>query len=592
MGRAPFAAMLFVALLAPLPAATADADRALFLVSFDDAAPEVGVVLAGARVLESFPFARVALVDAPLSSRAAIARLPGVAGVYEEEPIALTMERERQLIEADPPAGASWPGGGNVTVALVDSGIDGTHPAFAGRVLSSVRISRGGLVSADAGDADGHGTHVAGIVAGDGTGSANERHRGIAPDAKMVGVDISDSFTTTNAVRAFAWISENADRYDIKVVSNSWGREKDDAHYDSADPVIRASDALVESGIVVVFSAGNRGRDGSGTLTTEATNPNVITVGAARASGRVESYSSRGPALDGGGRTLSWTKPDVVAPGTAVVSTRAEALAAEDPRSDEERFYTVMNGTSMAAPQVAAAAALLLDMQPSLTPAQVQALLQHTAADLGAAGPDSETGYGMVDVAAALREASFASVGERRIIVETRVPVRAAGTIGAAAGKVVLTDTSPRAPPLASVDVPLTLPAGTSGVELYVNWSGTGSFDARLVGPDGPIVFERMGGQSLRLEADAAPGAWHVEIVAVSPAAYSPWTLGGSLVVQEEHVVEVAAESHSRPRGGNGGFSVAPIEGVAPLHLLSQAPWLVLAMCAVAATAFVVKRKR
>lgn len=589
MGRSP-ALLVLAALIIPLPAAQA-ADAPPFLVSFDGEIPAVGSEVAGARVVEAFPFAGVARLEGPASARAAIARLPNVAGVYEEERIALNMERERQLIAAEPPAGGLWPTGANVTVALVDSGIDASHPAFSGRVSASIRISRGGSISTDAGDPDGHGTHVAGIVGGDGSGSLNARHRGIAPEARLVGVDISDAFTTTNAVRAFAWIAENAATHGIRVVSNSWGREKEDAHYDADDPVIRASDALVAQGIVVVFSAGNRGRDGESTLTTEATNPNVITVGAASGSGRVESYSSQGPPVDGARRALSWTKPDLVAPGTAVVSTRASALADANARSDEERYYTVMNGTSMAAPQVAAAAALLLDLQPTLSPADVQVLLQRSAADLGRQGADPETGYGMLDVETALREAAFVTAGERRVVIETRVPVRQQGSVVAAGGNVIVADAAPKLPPPPRVDLPMPLPVGASDVELWFNWTGSADFSVTFEGPDGPVAFERIGGSSLKLLASAAPGAWRVEARPTSPAAQASYTLEGSVVVREEHVVEVAAEPHGRAASLGSAFGADAQAVARPLAVLAKAPWLVLALAGVCGAGIVVGRR-
>ena len=592
MGR-PLAGILLLVLL--LPAADASSAPASasppapYLVSFDGDIPSS--LPAGVRLLEAFPFANVALLEGP---RSAIERLPGAAAVRAEEPVALAMERERAIVAADPPAGAaSWPGGAGVTVAMVDSGIDASHPAFDGRVLASVRISKAGAVSGEAGDADGHGTHVAGIVGGDGDGSVDGRHRGIAPASRLVGVDISDSFTTTNAVRAFAWIAENAERYDIRVVSNSWGREKEDARYDADDPVIRASDALVDRGIVVVFSAGNRGREGDATLTTEAMNPRVITVGAASASGRVEGYSSRGPPVDASGRALGWTKPDIVAPGTAVVSTRASVLAAPDARTEEERRYTVMNGTSMAAPQVAAAAALLLDAHSALTPEQVASLLSRSAVDLGAPGADAETGYGMLDVAAALREAQIAAGGERRIVVEKRVPFRHEGSLAAALGQVVVADSAPRLPPSASVAIPLPLPAGAAAVDLWFNWSGEGSFDARLVGPEGSVAFERMGGRSLHLAAAAPPGSYRVEAAPVGAASRADFSLAGAIVVREEQVVEVAAEQHGGPVRASGvNAPMVPSETLLELDPLLRAPLLVIALLATGAAAWGIARRR
>lgn len=589
MGRSVVGLLLLILVL-PTPLALGAPDPGRYLVSFDADPPPPGPLVGGARVLEAFPFANVALIEGP---RAVLERIPGAVGVYEEEPIALAMERERATINAEAPRGASWPSGEGVTVALVDSGIDASHPAFAGRVLATVRISKGGVVAGESGDGDGHGTHVAGIVGGDGAGSVDGRHRGIAPASSLVGVDISDSFTTTNAVRAFGWVAENAGRYDIRVVSNSWGREKDDAHYDPDDPVIRASDALVERGIVVVFSAGNRGRDGSATLTPEAMNPNVITVGAAGSAGRVESYSSRGPAIDGEGRALRWTKPDLMAPGTAVVSTRASVLAASGARSDEERYYTVMNGTSMAAPQVAAAAALLLDAHPELAPADVASLLQRSAADLGAAGVDVETGYGMLDVAAALREADVAAGGERRIVVEKRVPVRHEGSVAAALGQVLVANSAPHLPPAANVAIPLPLPEGSAGVDLWFNWSGDGRFDVRLVGPEGARPFERASGQSARLFAAATPGSYTIEATPVGVANRASFTLAGAIVVREEQVVEVAGEQHGRPTRASGAFApLPPSESLVEVDTLLRAPILVLALAATTAIAWAAAWKR
>lgn len=585
------ASVLLALLLAPIGAAEAGAPAERFLVSFDGDAPRGGAVLGPARVIESFAFANIALVEAPAGARGAIARLPGVVGVYDEEPITLNMERERGIVGAEAPASADWPDGAGVGVALIDSGIDASHPAFTGRVAASVRISRAGVVSGDAGDADGHGTHVAGIVGGDGAGSADGRHRGIAPAATLVGVDISDSFTTTNAVRAFAWVHENAGRYNIRVVSNSWGREKEETHFDEDDPVIRASNALVESGLVVVFSAGNRGRDGGATLTPEAMNPNVITVGAASGTGRVEGYSSRGPAIDGDGNALAWTKPDLMAPGTAVVSTRAGALAASDARSDEERYYTVMNGTSMAAPQVAAAAALVLSEFPHLAPRDVQAILQRSAADLGASGVDSDTGFGMLDVAAALHEASRSAGGERRVIVETRVPVHDSGTAAAALGQIVLTGNTPHLPPATATTIPLAMPAGAAAVDLWFNWTGDSSFSVRLIGPEGAVAFEAVGGRVARLETSVAPGAYRVEATPTGVAGYATFTLAGSIVVREERVVEVAAEPHGRPIRASNAFSPPTASDIVNLDVIARAPFLVLALAGTVAVGFSMRRR-
>src|SRR5438552_2427634 len=290
MGRGAAAVFaLLVLLLAPLAAAL-PAPHERRLVSYDGAGlpPAPGVAL-----VQNFAFARVALVEGAPDAIDAL-RAWG-AHVYPEETLTLELDRVRTEDDAEPtPAeAASWPMGAGVTVALVDSGVDASHPGFEGRMAAAVRIERSGAVTPGGSDDDGHGTHVAGILAGSGARSTNGRLHGLAPQARLVSVATSDSFTTTSAVRAFEWVHEHRGDYGIRVVSSSWGREKSDAHYDPDDPVIRASDALAADGLVVVFSAGNRGHDGAATLTTEATNPDVLTVGAASASGRVEAYSSR-----------------------------------------------------------------------------------------------------------------------------------------------------------------------------------------------------------------------------------------------------------------------------------------------------------
>ena len=584
MGRVAPGFLLVVLLLPTLlvgASALGAADPERRLVSFDDETPAAGALLArNVRVLEAFPFARVALVEGAPADLLALTRVAGVVGVYEEERVALHVERARGIVNANPPAGgaASWPSGEGVTVALVDSGLDESHPAFAGRVAANVKISRAGGVSSSSGDDEGHGTHVAGILAGDGAGSRENRFEGFAPAARVVGIDISDAFTTTSAVRAFAWIHENRHAHGIQVVSNSWGREKEGAHYDANDPVIRATDALVADGIVVVFSAGNRGRDGSATLTPEAMNPNVLTVGSASAQGRREAYSSQGPATDAAGETLSWSKPDVMAPGSSIVSTRSRLLAPPEPASDEERYYTVMNGTSMAAPQAAAAAALLLARHPELSPQMVIAVLQGTARDLGPAGVDDETGYGMLDVGGALHAADLLLEGERRVIIEKHVPVRLAGSVAAASGLVLLSGNAPALPPAEEVALPLALPQGAARAQLAFNWSGPGEFRVSLEGEGRAVAFDAVGARRLVLAEAVDPGRYHIVVRPTGVAAHTTFTVEGSILVREERIVEVPAEFHARPFSAQGGFYLPEDSASRVLSVIGQAPLLGLAL--------------
>lgn len=580
---------LLVLLVAPTTSLFAQASPSVerHLVSFHGEPPLDGARLLSARVVESFPFARVALVEGPASVFPQIVGLPEVAGVYPEEGLSFSMERARGAARAEPPAGdASWPRGANVTIALVDSGIDGAHPAFEGRVEASVKVPRSGGVQRGGSDDDGHGTHVAGIAAGSGARSGDGRLHGFAPAARLVAVDISDSFTTTSAVRAFAWIHENRHEHGIRVVSNSWGREKEDARYDPDDPVIRASDALVADGLVVVFSAGNRGRDGASSLTVEATNPNVITVGAASVAGRAEAYSSRGPALDEEGRKVSWVKPDLVATGTGILATRASAVAPPNPRSDEERYYVAMNGTSMAAPQVAAAAALLLDQHPDLRPGLVAAVLAGTARDVGSAGPDAQTGHGMLDVEAALRAAGTLEGGDALVQEERLVPVRREGTATAAEGLIVLAQGSAQLPPSRFLALPLAFPLGSTAADLWFNWSGPGGFDVVLKSPDGEVSFRGDGQGRLRLSRAVEEGLHTVEVRPSGPATSAAFTLEGSILVRETRLVdgEGARTFQVRSEPVGAGFSLSTSGTTRLAGLFETAPLLVLALMAGVAT--------
>ena len=592
---------LLVLLVAYTPLAQAEPVVERHLVSFHGTAPEEGARLLSALVVESFPFARVAVLEGPAPVFSALAALPGVAGVYPDEPLTLNLDRARGVARADPPAGgpgaAGWPTGRNVTVALVDSGIDAQHPGFEGRVAASVRIPRSGGPQRGAGDDEGHGTHVAGIVGGSGAASEDRRMRGFAPEARLVAVDISDSFTTSSAVRAFAWIHEHRHQHGIRVVSNSWGREKDDARYDADDPVIRASDALVADGLVVVFSAGNRGRDGAASLTVEATNPNVLTVGAVSAAGRPEAYSSRGPARDGAGNAVAWVKPDLVAAGTGIVSARASSLAPPAPRGEEDRHYVAMNGTSMAAPQVAAAAALLLDAHPELRPGMVAAILTGTARDVGAAGPDPVTGHGLLDVTAALRAAETLEGGDVLVHEERRVPIRREGTATAAQDLVLLAQGAAQLPPARAVSLPVSFPAGAASVDLWFNWSGPGAFDVVLKGPQGEVPFQRDGQGRLRLSRPAAEGLHTLEARPTGPATSAAFTLEGSVLVREAKLVEGGAPAfrvRAEPTGA--GFSVSASGSERLVGLFETAPLLVLALAAglvtVATAAWTLRRRR
>jgi serine protease AprX len=338
--------------------------------------------------------------------------------------------------------------GSGVGVAVVDSGIDATHPDLADRVVENVRIvcTAPGTVGISAGlfdaaecrgpkaavplpDTDlagGHGTHVAGTVAG--TGAASDgRFHGAAPGASIYGVAAGTTLLVENGLDGLQWVLEHHDQVSpaIRVVNNSWGTD-----YRAADPedpqrgaITKMQDALIEAGVVVVFAAGNDGGDGSEPRTSHQCvnrTPGNICVASYddqnrgdRNRGGVSGFSSRGAADD------AETWPSLMAPGTDITAacraTMPVCHLGSGMLSDPPNTYARLQGTSMAAPHVAGIAAQLLQVDPSLTPADVQYLLQDTAFKLDRGAPyeadpfnpsDSlssfDKGHGLVDVFAAV----------------------------------------------------------------------------------------------------------------------------------------------------------------------------------------------
>src|SRR5581483_3652194 len=307
--------------------------------------------------------------------------------------------------------------GRGVTVAVLDTGVDATHADLAGRVVQNVKLldqqslSIGfsspsqveNLASTD--QAYGHGTFVAGVIAGNGAHSGG-RYAGLAPNAKVVGLSAGD-LNLSFVLSGFDYLLSRGAGLNVRVVNCSFSAE---TVFDANDPVNVATKMLTERGINVVFSAGNTG-SGLHTLNPYAVAPWVISVGATDARGRLADFSSRG-AL---GSALF--RPTLVAPGVSVISLRSAGLnltgtlgvaGADTSRlaAGELPYYTTASGTSFSAPQVAATVALMLEANPNLTPAQVRDILQRTATPL-AEYYLHEVGAGMLNAHAAVLEAAF-----------------------------------------------------------------------------------------------------------------------------------------------------------------------------------------
>ncbi len=378
------------------------------IVSFRGPAP-AGVVdrLAAEGTIHTvYSIIDAAHVTVPVDRLDAVAGIEQVTRVDRDHALELHLDTSKPVVGVTPQLWSDGYDGDGTTIAVVDTGIDSTHPGVGDRVERGVTFSGtgGGPVESDASvDTDGHGTHVGAITGGNGATSQlldpdDEQYAGMSPQVGLVSLDISQSFTTSTAIRAFEWVHNNHEEYDISVVQNSWGRVETGQAYDPRDPAVRASNALVaDDDLVVVFSAGNNG-PGDASLSMEAQNPNVITVGATDDSGTPAQFSSRGPVIHQNGTHAAWTKPDVAAPGVQITS------AASQQGNPTSGLYRALSGTSQASPHVGGIAAMMRAEAPDLTAPQVHAILERTAQDLGPEGPDADTGHGMVHAPSALEQ--------------------------------------------------------------------------------------------------------------------------------------------------------------------------------------------
>jgi serine protease AprX len=342
--------------------------------------------------------------------------------------------------------------GSDVGIAVVDSGIDTTHPDLPAdsKVVENKKFacSTPGLINTNTGycfgdqvaidltggpadcgysaedplwlDADpsdltsGHGTHVAGIAAGLGEAS-DGFFGGVAPGASLYGLGVGAGPSIYAGLSALDWVACNADEVspEIEVVNNSWGTLNScgtDSPGDNA-AITKLVGTLADKGIMVVWAAGNAGGDGSQACTSpQSRTPVAGSLGVANyddessgtLAGSMSGTSSRGDASD----NTTW--PDVTAPGSSVTAPNARAGSTATTPADVDRRdpvdYAAISGTSMAAPHAAGVVALMHEVNPDLDPAQVEAILETTARGFGA--PGYAAGDGLIDARAAVQEAA------------------------------------------------------------------------------------------------------------------------------------------------------------------------------------------
>jgi serine protease AprX len=296
--------------------------------------------------------------------------------------------------------------GQGVGVAIVDSGVY-PHPDLAGRIVASIDFTTASptVSSTSSGDPGGHGTHVAGLVAGDGTASGGA-FTGVAPRANIINVRVIDANGSSNVstiLRGLQWVLANRATYNIKVVNLSLGATPA-ASYKS-DLMATAAEVLNFAGVTVVVSAGNTGPL-AGTVTTPGTDPYVVTVGALDDNGTSMPLDDLMSVFSARGRTTFdyLSKPDLVAPGRKMVSLRSPGSSLDTLFPDRQvtangeltADYYRLSGTSMAAPIVAGVVALMVERNPSLSPSQIKKRLKSTATAL-MFGTSFDHGAGLVN---------------------------------------------------------------------------------------------------------------------------------------------------------------------------------------------------
>jgi serine protease AprX len=390
-----------------------------------DRGPEAAIGALGGTVTRDLPIVDGFAATVPAHATAELAGIPGIRAVTLDETL-----RPQGLLSGptnnSPPksayikevrADSEWAAGvtgQGVTVALLDTGIADV-PDLAGRVLPvrddlSLNLfnptapceNLTGEATCD--DSYGHGTFIAGLIAGNGAAS-NGAWSGVAPKANLVSVKVAGqdgSADVSTVLAGIQWVVSFKDRYGIKVLNLSLGTDSTQSY--RVDPLNYAVEKAWDSSITVVVAASNRGPD-PGSISKPGDDPLVITVGAVDDMGtpglgddQLPDFSSRGPtAADG------LAKPDVAAPGAHVVSLRAPGSAIDTQFPNYvDGSYRKGSGTSMATGVVSGAVALMLQANSGLTPDRIKYAVR--AAARSAASDDAmAVGAGVVDAYGALR---------------------------------------------------------------------------------------------------------------------------------------------------------------------------------------------
>jgi serine protease AprX len=397
------------------PAAAGSVRVVVQKVAAADPSPELAVRRLGGRVTRALPIVTGFAATVPAAALDELARLAGVRAVTPDgrvrvQAAAPGASTVRSVYPRTIRADAVWKRGvtgRGVTVAVLDTGV-ASVPDLAGRLVQ-VRDDLTGQTTPcknlsgelDCKDRYGHGTFIAGLVAGDGAASGG-KWKGVAPGASILSVKAAGAdgaADVSNILAAIQWVVSFKDRYNIRVLNLSLGT--DSTQDWRTDPLNYAVERAWAAGMTVVVAASNEG-PAAGTITKPADDPWVVTVGATDDRGtaslgddQLPDFSGRGPTAHG------LAKPDVAAPGAHVISLRAPGSTIDTQFPwYVDGSYRRGSGTSMATGVVSGAVALMLQADPGLTPDRVKHALVATARDAASSDPMA-VGAGVVDANAA-----------------------------------------------------------------------------------------------------------------------------------------------------------------------------------------------
>ena len=332
-----------------------------------------------------------------------IEKLDYIKEVFPNYKVRALLTDSVSLIRADEVWDLGYTGEG-ITIAVIDTGIDYTHPDLGGCLGSGCKVIGGyDFINNDSDPMDdhGHGTHCAGIAA------SNGNLKGVAPDAKLLAYKVLNNYGSGTFDQVIAGIeravdpNQDGDYSDhADIISLSLGCFNP-VYCHQDDPPSLAVDEAVKAGVIAVVAAGNSG-NGYETIGSPGTARKALTVGAScmtdqvgvhtYCDDKIAKFSSRGP-------TAAGVKPDVVAPGVEICSSQWDSAWNDKKCFDDE--HTSISGTSMATPHIAGAAALIKQAHPDWSPEEIKMVLRNTALDLGY---DIYTqGYGMIDVLKAVQ---------------------------------------------------------------------------------------------------------------------------------------------------------------------------------------------